>query len=84
MPTPSATNNSFHKVDKALSNIKEDNGTITFNFINGYATGIRDIKQDQPADENIVYSINGQPVGKGTSSLQPSIYIRNGKKFVVK
>lgn len=81
---PSPTNNKYHKVDKALTSIKEDNGAITFNFINGYATGIRDIKQDQPACDNMIYSISGQPVGKGTSSMQPGIYIRNGKKFVVK
>lgn len=78
---PSATNSNYHKVDKALAKIQEDNGTITFDFINGYATGIKEVKNDQTMG---IYTISGQPVGNNTSSLQPGIYVRNGKKFVVK
>ncbi len=78
---PSATNSNYHKVDKALAKIQEDDGTITFDFINGYATGIKEIKDYQAMD---IYTISGQPVGNNTSTLQPGIYVRNGKKFVVK
>ncbi len=78
---PSATNSNYHKVDKALAKIQEDDGTITFDFINGYATGIKEVKDNQAMD---IYAISGQPVGNNTSTLQPGIYVRNGKKFVVK
>ncbi len=78
---PSATNSNYHKVDKALAKIQEDDGTITFDFINGYATGIKEVKDNQAMD---IYTISGQPVGNNTSTLQPGIYVRNGKKFVVK
>lgn len=37
---------------------------------------------NQPADK--VYNLNGQIVGTSLESLTPGIYIKNGKKFVVK
>lgn len=80
----SATNNTFHKVDKALANIAEENGVITFDFISSYATGIREVSTNHATTDGIVYSINGQRLGTSVKTLQPGIYVRNGKKFVVK
>ncbi len=81
---PSATNQEYHKVDKALANIQENNGIITFDFINGYATGVNEVKGDRPTTDDQIYSVNGNLVGKNANALQPGIYVRNGKKFVVK
>lgn len=81
---PSSTNTKFHKVDKALANIHENDGAITFDFINGYATGIQEVKGNTPKADNTIHTLNGQPVGSSAASLQPGIYIRGGKKFVVK
>ena len=80
----SATNSTFHKVDKALANIAEENGVITFDFISSYATGIREVSTNHATTDGIVYSINGQRLGTSVKTLQPGIYVRNGKKFVVK
>lgn len=81
---PTATNQEFHKVDKALANIRENNGIITFDFINGFATGINEVKGDRLITDDQIFSVNGNSVGKNANTLQPGIYVRNGKKFVVK
>ncbi len=47
-------------------------------------TGINDIiATERPADDRI-YSLNGQFIGNTLDGLKKGIYIRNGKKFVVK
>ena len=71
-------------VDKAVANIAEENGVITFDFISSYATGIREVSTNHATTDGIVYSINGQRLGTSVKTLQPGIYVRNGKKFVVK
>ncbi len=81
----SAINNKYHKVDKALVNIAESNGVISFDFIHNYATGIHETVNDSPQSADaMVYTINGQRVGTSIQRLQPGIYVRNGKKIVVK
>ena len=62
----------------------EENGVITFDFISSYATGIREVSTNHATTDGIVYSINGQRLGTSVKTLQPGIYVRNGKKFVVK
>ena len=45
-------------------------------------TGIRTIEENR-IDDNAIYNINGQKMGEN-QSLPSGIYIRNGKKFIVK
>ncbi len=78
------TDSRYHKVDKALAFITETDGTVSFNYIDGYATGICDINNVSDAADGLIYSIHGQVIGTSVKSLQPGIYVRGGKKFVVK
>ena len=71
------------KVEEALKNITENNGTISFEFVNDFATGIHSIKNPS-ARTNDVYSIDGRYVGKSLHHLPSGIYICNGKKIVIK
>ena len=78
-----AAGSPFHKVNKALKNITESGGTISFEFVNDFATGIHTIKnQDNTASG--VYSISGQYMGKSLHNLPAGIYIYNKKKIVIK
>ena len=78
-----AAGSSLRKVNKALKNITENNGTISFDFINDFATGIHSIKNSR-AHTNDVYSIDGRYVGNSLHHLPSGIYICNGKKIVIK
>ncbi|MBF1082697.1 MAG: peptidase M6, partial [Prevotellaceae bacterium] len=78
-----ATGSSFHKVNKALKNITNSGGNISFDFINDFTTGIHTIrKQDIPVNE--VYSIDGRYMGKSLHNLPAGVYIYNKKKVVIK
>lgn len=78
-----ATNPKFHKVNKALKNIAEQDGIITFDFIGNYATGITDVKRANTASEPI-YTIDGRRVNTDIHQLPQGIYLRGGHKFIVK
>ena len=78
-----APGSSLRKVNKALKNITENNGTISFEFVNDFATGIHSIKNPS-ARTNDVYSIDGRYVGQSLHHLPSGIYICNGKKIVIK
>lgn len=78
-----AAGSSFHKVNKALKNITNSGGNISFDFINDFTTGIHTIrKQDTPVNE--VYSIDGRYMGKSLHNLPAGVYIYNKKKVVIK
>lgn len=55
--------------------------TMTFVFVEAEPTAIDNIKKSQSFGN--IYSIDGRKVQEG-SALHPGIYIRNGKKFVVR
>ena len=52
-------------------------------LIGGEVTGLSTIVNNVDADGNI-YNINGVCIGNDAKTLEKGIYIRNGKKFVVK
>ena len=86
-------------INKPLYNIAENDGTITFDFLKDYIlAGIDGITTLRRADDS-VYDLQGRiiatspldPQGRFRSvaekelrNLPKGIYIRNGKKFVVK
>ena len=78
-----AAGSPFHKVNKALKNIAENSGTISFEFINDFATGIHTVT-NRTAHANDVFSIDGRYMGKSLYNLPAGIYICNGKKIVIK
>ena len=78
-----AAGSPFHKVNKALKNIAENSGTISFEFINDFATGIHTVT-NHTAHANDVFSIDGRYMGKSLYNLPAGIYIWNGKKIVIK
>lgn len=69
--------------------------TSDLNFVNGgyYAsTGLIDVvtagistpTMDAIANDNRTYSLDGRFVGNNPANLQPGLYIRNGKKLLIK
>lgn len=52
--------------------------------LDGDATGLVTVAVDGKPISNRIYNLQGQYVGTRASSLQPGIYVRNGKKFVVR
>lgn len=79
------TDNTTRKVNLALNNITEAATGITFDYIDDFATGIKDITiySEDNIDDRI-YTIDGRYVGKDKEALPKGIYIRNNRKFVVK
>lgn len=53
-------------------------------ILDGGITGVDKITVDGKPVNNNIYNLNGQMVGTDASVLPQGIYVRNGKKFVVK
>ena len=70
--------------NKAIKNIKydNDNGVLTFDFVNDVASGILPVWGDKQATDGRVYSINGAYLGDDITKLPHGIYIVNGQKIV--
>ncbi|MBQ4146552.1 MAG: peptidase M6, partial [Prevotella sp.] len=68
-------------MNKPFYNIKEENGIITFDFLQ--STGIKGVKEEA-ADDNKIYSPDGTYMGTDRSMLKKGIYIINRKKIVIK
>ena len=72
-------------LEKPLYNIKEEDGTITFDYLKDFATGIdrpaidRDTEKDAP-----IYTLDGRYVGTAANQLTKGIYIIGKKKVVIK
>lgn len=74
---------------KPVTEIKEEDGVITFKFMGGDVDGIININaNDNTSDNRIadkrVYTIDGRLAGTSLEGLRPGIYIQNNKKIVVK
>lgn len=73
--------------NKPITDIQEGNGIISFKFKGGDVDGIINIT-DNAKPDNIysdkVYTIDGRYIGKTTAGLRPGIYIRDGKKIVIR
>lgn len=82
----SATNEHFHRVNQALDNIVENDGTIVFDYIANAATGIRDTRADATTRNRTtaVYTIDGRLAGHSLRGLPKGVYIVNGQKWVVR
>lgn len=70
------------KTNKALRNIKYENGVVSFDYVNDVASGILPVWDNQQAADGKVYSINGTFLGYDLSTLPHGIYIMNGQKIV--
>ena len=73
--------------NKPITDIQEENGIISFKFKGGDVDGIINITDNAKPDNNYsdkVYTIDGRYIGKTTAGLRPGIYIRDGKKIVIK
>ena len=68
--------------NKAIKNIKYDNGELTFDYVNDVASGILPVWGDKQATDGRVYSINGAYLGDNITKLPHGIYIVNGQKIV--
>lgn len=70
--------------NKAIKNIKydNDNGVLTFDYVNDVASGILPVWGDKQATDGKVYSINGAYLGDDITKLPHGIYIVNGQKIV--
>ena len=77
IPSKYVENNSLAKISTIFLDDEED--------MNGIATGIGFIKAGEPktiTTNDDVYNLQGQKVN--SKALKPGIYIKNGKKFMVK
>ena len=70
------------KTNKALRNIKYENGVLTFDYVNDVASGILPVWGNEQATDGKIYSINGTFLGYDLSTLPHGIYIKNGQKIV--
>jgi len=77
-------NTTYYKVNKAIKNIAEKDGVITFDYINNFTTNINNIYTDGKNKTTRIYTIDGRYVGDSISSLQRGIYIINKKKLIIK
>jgi hypothetical protein len=66
---------------QSLTDIKEENGVISFFFNDGTTTGVKDIISKMSEVRGDYYNLNGQRVTKPTKR---GIYIQNGKKIMVR
>lgn len=77
-----ATKTEKLNTNKAIKNIKYDNGVLTFDYVNDVASGILPVWGDKQATDGRVYSINGAYLGDDITKLPHGIYIVNGQKIV--
>ena len=68
--------NSVYGINNNSANAKE----ISINVVGEETTGIADIQH--PSPDTPTYDLNGRRVNE--NNLKPGIYVKNGKKFVVK
>lgn len=68
--------------NKAIKNVKYDNGVLTFDYVNDVASGILPVWGDKQATDGRVYSINGAYLGDDITKLPHGIYIVNGQKIM--
>lgn len=77
-----ATKTEKLKTNKAIRNIKYENGVVSFDYVNDVASGILPVWGDKQNADGKVYSINGTFLGYDLSTLPHGIYIMNGQKIV--
>lgn len=77
-----ATKTEKLNTNKAIKNIKYDNGVLKFDYVNDVASGILPVWGDKQATDGRVYSINGAYLGDDITKLPHGIYIVNGQKIV--
>ncbi|MBQ9170824.1 MAG: hypothetical protein IJ148_08425 [Bacteroidaceae bacterium] len=56
---------------------------LTFNFDDD-ATGIRKVEKDIFGEQGSIYTLDGRFAGHSADNLPQGLYIRNGRKFIVK
>ena len=75
-------------LNKALTDISENDGIITLTFINDfskYTTGISDgIGTENTNNCNAIYTLDGRYVGASPTGLNKGIYIIGNRKVVIK
>lgn len=68
---------------KPILNIVEENGKVSFDYIEDTSTAIMDIQRNTVMGDRI-YTIDGVRVDSNIESLKKGLYIINGKKYIVK
>ena len=74
------------KLNKALANIQENSGVISFKYIHDFddhVTGINTITNQTTVSDGRIYTIDGRFVGTKLENLPKGIYIQNKKKVIV-
>lgn len=69
---------------KPIYNIVEADGVITFDFLKKTPTAINAIRTIHTDADNRIYTVSGQYVGTSFNGLTDGIYIRNGKKVILR
>ena len=80
-------------LNRGVKNIRQnDDGTVSFSYLsapaaangNNSGTGIKGVSEKPVSPSDAIYSMSGMYVGRDVKTLQKGVYIRNGKKFVVR
>ena len=74
------------KASKPITNIKQENGLISFVFKNqvknkSHETGIKNVLSI-PENRKYIYDLRGRNLGTDASALPKGIYFIDGKKVV--
>ena len=70
-------------IEKPIYNIKEEEGIITFDYLKDYTTlAIDGVSHENVTTGTTIYDLQGRKMTG--NDLNKGIYIKNGKKFVVK
>lgn len=70
------------KANIGISVVDDMGQTTAIDCLDGDALGGEGLQGD--AEKSYIYNLNGQMVGKDASLLGKGIYVKNGKKFIVK
>ena len=77
-----AAENAYSLPLSAVLKTTADVETVTV-VLSDVATGINGVNAEAAGDGKI-YTISGIEVGKNAKNLQPGVYVKNGKKFIVR
>ena len=69
-------------IEKPIYNIKEENGIITFDYLKDFSTLEIDVVSSDDHSDAEIFDLQGRKMTE--KALNKGIYIKNGRKFVVK
>jgi len=57
---------------------------VTNMYFSNETTGIDGVTIDEMGENDVIYDLNGRAMGTDSNALPKGVYIRNGKRFILK